>query len=197
MQAVASRQVVLLLGAAGPETGSRNKGRLREHQLACALVNGLEVQGWDGQSVPKTGGCDGSCTVARSGGYSGSGGILDDDTLAGSELTTESRVGVVSPGCLEVGVRARAVSISPPWGSCETMGAHLPSEVYLGQDTRRPGPERSIETVAVVWRRSAGGPRLNFSHPSLHVALSQHMCTQFVQSTVRSNIGSRSRDELR
>lgn len=44
MQIVASRQVVFLVGAAGSGTGSRNEGRMREHQLACALLDGFEKQ---------------------------------------------------------------------------------------------------------------------------------------------------------
>lgn len=126
VQIVASRQVVLFVGAAGSGTGSRNEGSMRSHQLACALLDGFEKQlgltsQCRGQGVGR------SRTAACSEGSSGSCRTLDDDTLPGSELTTELRFGGASPDCLEVvGVRARAVSISPPWGSCETMGAHLP-----------------------------------------------------------------------
>lgn len=200
---VASRQVVLLLGAASSETIFRNQGRLCEHQLACALLlEGLEGRGGlDSQGRRRgSGGLDRSCTAARPEGYSGSGRILVVETFPGSELTTELRFRGASPDCLGVELSARAVSISPPLGSGETMGAHFPSEVYLGQDTRRPGPERSIETAVVVWRRSAGGPRLNFSRPSLQGALSQHtqVCTpsSFCHRVVFT-VGNSSRDEPR
>lgn len=116
-----------------------------KHQLACAVLDGTRWLGWTGQSSDEDRGVEveAALWLALLRGYSGSCRFVDDDTLPGSELTTELRFCGVSPDCLEVGVRARAVSISPPWGSGETMGAHLPSEVYLGQDTRRPGPERN------------------------------------------------------
>lgn len=127
------------------ETGSRNEGRSCEApaRMRCAGRDSM-CQGGLPSQVTKTGGLRSKLhcgSLLR--GYSGSCRFVDDDTLPGSELATELRFCGVSPDCLEVGVRARAVSISPPWGSGETMGAHLPSEVYLGQDTRRPGPERN------------------------------------------------------
>lgn len=55
-RAVASRQVVLLFGEVGAVTGCRARGRLRENQLACALVDGYEDEaGLAGQSRLETG----------------------------------------------------------------------------------------------------------------------------------------------
>lgn len=58
------------------------------------------------------------------------------------------------------------------------MGAHLPLKSISDKTRVGRGQKGASRRPPVVWRRSAGGPRLNFSHPSLHGILSQQtVCT--------------------
>lgn len=175
VRVVLSRQAVLLLGAPGPGTGSRNQGRLREHQLGLA-------------SQCRVTGLGGSCTVSRFEGCSDDCRIQGGDTLPGSELTTELGVCGVSAGCLEVGVRTRAVSISPPWGSGETMGAHLPLKSI--SDKTRVGRGQKGASRRPQW--AGDGPRVGHGlilafHPCRPSLVSRPATSSSSDGTVVTN----------